>query len=147
MDTADGAMLIAVISFFMAILLYIRQNNLEQEIVSIRESRKIVDAEAAQSAVMTITHHRSGERPRGSFLLSNAGKVHARDVTVNVQSYNSHPSTPVIEGGATGIDLVKAGQRITIDTTTEKDDEWPIEVLITWTDSRGPQAEVRQVSR
>ncbi len=147
MDPADAAMFVALLAVFAAGVVYVRVNELEQEIETLKREKAAGLREALNEAPLSVTHHRSGERPRGALLVHNAGKGVATDVAVHINRTNKPAATPVIEGNVATIERIAAGQRVTIDTTTESDDTWPIDVLVTWVDARGPQSTLRRVSR
>lgn len=140
-------MFVALLSVFTSGVLYVRTNELEEQIAQIKRERKVALRSALDESSVSVSHHRSGERPRGALVVHNMGKGAATNVTVHVHR-TAHPSpTPVIPGNVVAIERLGGGQRMTIDTTTERDDVWPIDVLVTWDDARGPQSVLRSVSR
>jgi hypothetical protein len=147
MELDEAAVLISLIAFFLVVGLYLRQNGLEEQITEMEKSRKADEQDARRSAVLTVTHHSSGGEPKGYFLLHNAGRAPADEVILQIRSYASTPSRPLIEGGVAAVEHMRAGERVTIDTDTVDDGAWPVEALLTWKDAEGPQSTAREVSR
>lgn len=140
-------MFVALLAVFIGGLLYVRINELEHDVADLKRERFADVKQAQNEAAILVSHHRSGERPRGSLVLHNAGKGIATDVVLRVQRTSMPSRTPIITHDEATVPQIGPGQRVSVDTTTDVDEAWPIDVLVTWSDPRGPQSTARSVQR
>lgn len=147
MDTADAALWISLITFFLLVALFVRQNRLDEDLHTIRRSHRADEQNQQRQASVSVTHHRNLNDPGGYFLVHNTGKSPADDVQLQIRGYAAAPGSPLIPEDCVHLERMRPGERRTVETTTVRDDEWPVEVLVTWTDNGGPAAELTQVDR
>lgn len=147
MDESTGAVFIALLSVFISAMVYLRLNEVDHQVSELRRMRDAEVKQGRNEAVLVVSHHRSASDQRGALVVHNTGKAIANNVVVRIQRTTMPTSFPLIAGNEAMIEKIIPGQRITLDTTTSADDIWPVDVLVTWEDPRGPQSTARSVQR
>jgi hypothetical protein len=140
-------MFVALLAVFISGMIYVKVNDLAREVSDLQRIRTAEIRQSRNEANLLVTHHRSGERPRGTLVVHNNGKAIATNVEVVLQRTSMPVLTPIIPGNVATIDKLLPDQRVSIDTTTERDDAWPVDVFVAWQDPRGPQTLARSVQR
>jgi hypothetical protein len=128
-------------------MIYVKVNDLERQVSDLQRIRTAEIRQGRNEANLLVTHHRSGDKPRGTITVHNKGKAIATDISVLVQRTSMPVLTPIIPGNRIDVPKLMPDERTMIDTTTDRDDAWPIDVLVTWTDPRGPQSLARALQR